>query len=300
MINWKKFLHLDEVFYSEKEFEDLTDDERKIYRKEKINELFIKPYSHFSQRNQILVGDHNTIIELSKQIDWFKFLPNYIAEHASFETLNLFDGKKLKDYQKKILPAITLKDASDNFNFPPQHPQNGYAYAACSVLENYYYPLAKFHDYVNDSKQSALVELCASLNAKEISILSYEENGKKFNGKAMLKKIPTKIGLLDVGSEIEIDKLTKEKKLVLYKFSKPEKEMEFYENPWIESVPSWSTLRKIRLERGLVSYQTQLDFSDEMGVNNKIIGSLKSIGVNIGGEYKKLKKRKYNLSITFW
>ena len=299
-MNWKKLLHLDEIFLDEEELEYLTDEEQKELKTKKINNLFIEPKTQFVDRNKIIVGNHETIIEISNQIDWAKFLPSYIAHQATFELFDPFEDKKLKDYHKKGLPAITLRDAVENFKFPPQHPQNGVAYAACSIEKDFYYPMACFHDYILDKKKSALIELCANLNAKEVKITSFEQDGKIYKGESMLSKIPTKVGNIDIESQIKKEKNTDHLSIVLYRFSKPKKEMKFYDNPWIDATPSWSTLRKIRLERELNYYETQLDFSEDFGIDFKLSTKLKNMGIKLGGEIKKTKKCKYNLMIEFW
>lgn len=269
-------------------------------KKEKIKKLFIEPDVHQTKRNIILTGDYDKVIEMSEKINWRKFLANFILDTLSFETSSLFDDKSISEFQRKILPAVNLEDATKHFKFPPQHPQNGVAYACCGIDDKYYYPLANFHEYVNEKKQSAFIELCSSLNASEIILTSYEENGKKFEGSAMIKKIPSKVGFIDISKNLDYKNTSSKQELVFYKFNQPKKNIYFYDNPWIESVPSWDTLRKIRLENSLDLYQTQLDFTDDMGVNANIISKLDKTDISIGGNYNKMKKRKYNLKVTFW
>ena len=49
----------------------------------------------------------------------------------------------------------------------------------------------------------------------------------------------------------------------------------------------------MRTERDVESLKAKFSHTDEMGVTSRLAGGLNKVGVNIGGNYSGLKKRKF-------
>lgn len=64
--------------------------------------------------------------------------------------------------------------------------------------------------------------------------------------------------------------------------------------------PTWNTLQKIRLEKDVNNYTAEFSYVDEMGINADVAGSLNGIGLNIGGSFEEIKKKKYKFEVEFW
>ncbi|WP_282017369.1 hypothetical protein [Salegentibacter mishustinae] len=264
-------------------------------------DIFISPSLPVSKRRIVMVGDYNTVRDLVLRVDWLKFLPNYVFTKATLNFLDFFENNDdEKDYTKKILSAIELDDALEHFSFPPQHPINGGVYACYDLQPDCYFPLASFHEFIYQTKMNAFLELCSNLNAKEVRVAYAEEDGKKVNGNLGLENVPTKAGNLDVNVDGSFSSANMTDADILCSFPKPQyKEKEFH-SPWLASEPTWSALQRMRLERDVSQLRAKFSHTDEMGISTKLAAGFQKMGVNIGGEFSTLKRRKYEFIVEFW
>lgn len=284
---WKKLLHMDELFETDEDVEP--------------EDLFIPPDVPVSKRRIIVVGDFETVRNLSHQIDWKKFLPSYLLATASMDLINPFkDDAKMMDYSKKVAPAIEIEEAIKALQFPPQHPVNGAAYACYDLAPNYYFPLASFHEFIYQSKMNAFLELCSSLNAKEVIITYAEEDGEKLDITGKTENIPTNSGNLDLQAEVKYHRNRNSDASIFCSFPKSTRAIGDFVSPWIATEPTWTSLQKMRTERDVESLRAKFSHMDEMGVTSKLAGGLNKIGINIGGSYSNLRKRKFEFLVTFW
>ncbi|HEU4790164.1 MAG TPA: hypothetical protein VFS71_10790 [Flavobacterium sp.] len=210
--------------------------------------------------------------------------------------IDLLEKLRLKKFENIAKGEIDY--CAENFNFPAQHPANGVMYACPDYQSDFYIPIANFHDYTFQLKMSAFVEMCASLGAKKCSVIYAEENGKeislnvKGNG-------PTTSG--DVSFENKTKyKYTNETSFNSeYDFPKP-KEINEFVSKWVKTEPSWSTIQRIRINNGITKSRVEINYSDEMGIDTQFSTKLTKMGVNIGGTFNQIKKRKYVYEVEFW
>lgn len=264
-------------------------------------DLFISPNTPARNRRIIVVGDFETVRSLSHQIDWKKFLPSYLLMQFSMDLIDPFEpDAKMRDYSKNVAPAIEIEEAIKHLQFPPQHPVNGAAYASYDLAPNYYFPLATFHEFIYQSKMNAFLELCSSLNAKEVIITYAEEDGEKLAITGEGENIPTKSGILNIQTDGNYYKNRNSDASIFCSFPKSKRSIGNFESPWIATEPTWTSLKKMRTERDVNSLKAKFSHTDEMGVTAKLAGNLSKLGVNIGGEYSQLKKRRFEFQVTFW
>ena len=150
-MNWKKIFEVD----------------YHLQNKVSPKDIFVKASVPVPKRRIIIVGDYNTVRELTLEIDWVRFLPSYLFTKATLNVLDFFENNDdERDYTRKILPAIEIDEALENFTFPPQHPINGGAYACYDLEPDYYFPLASFHEFIYQSKMNAFLGIMFIIECK--------------------------------------------------------------------------------------------------------------------------------------
>lgn len=253
-----------------------------------------------NKRRIVILADYKMAHKLTEQIDWKKLLPSFFLKKFSMDLINPFgENETLKDYSKKIPPIFKIIIAEKQFRFPPQHPVNGMAYACLDLQPDYYFPLATFHEYIYQTKMNAFLEMCSQLGAKEVRISYAEENGIDVTTKIKSSNIPSPKGIVDSDLALSYSHDTKHDGNIFCSFPKINK-IEEFKSPWLYSEPSWITLQKMRLERDVSKFTAEFNHNDEMGVTGKMAGGLNKIGIDIGGTYHTLTKRKFIFQVEFW
>lgn len=203
-------------------------------------------------------------------------------------------------YKTKIpYPVFDFDFVRKNFRFPPQHPKDGVVYACSEFEPDLYIPLASFHKYMYESKMSAFNEMCAFLGAKTCRVIYEEENGTVVTTHIGAEKIPTNVGTVNAELDFASKSNHNQKAIVFFTFPEPKEIVEFKSN-WMNGEPSWNSLQKMRLERDVSIYTAEFSYLDEMGVNANLAGSLNGIGLNIGGTFEEIKRKKYKFEVEFW
>ena len=189
----------------------------------------------------------------------------------------------------------------NNFQFPPQHPQKGIVYSCPDYQPDFYIPISNFHQFSLKLKESAFLEMCAHLGAKEIQLTEEIVDNIKIETNITSDNIPTNNGNLSANINSEYKNNQTNYNGVKFKFPKP---INYNSNPykskWIETEPTWRSLQKFRLENNILEYSAELHYSDEMGINTKLAGKLNKIGLNIGGDFNKIKKIERKYKVIFW
>ncbi|MGM0946660.1 MAG: hypothetical protein ACQEW9_15895 [Bacteroidota bacterium] len=217
-----------------------------------------------------------------------------IPKRDFYENLPISLKKKLRPIIK--YPFVEIDYAFNNFKFPPQHPIEGLIYCCSDFESNYYMPLNEFHSYSLKLKESAFIEMCAHLGAKEIVLIDENINDKKTDLNLNLNLLKFKAGANY--SENETSQINSN---FIFRFPKPKCfKNENYENNWIESEPSWNTLQKLRINNDLKEYVADFSYTDEMGITASLAAKIVSFGLEIGGSFKEIKKVNRKYSVTFW
>lgn len=210
--------------------------------------------------------------------------------------ISLINADLDRKRKKSDISFVPIGYSFENFIFPPQHPQKGIIYSCTDFEPNFYIPLSSFHQYSFNLKQSSFIEMCASLNAKEILLIDETVDNIKTNLDA---KIEIMESYNKLSAELKLEGKKSEKTSFI--FPKPnEKKSIQYENKWIDCEPSWQTLQKLRVENNISEYTCELNYTDEMGINIEVATKLRNNGLNIGGSFEKIKKIKREYKVIFW
>lgn len=197
-------------------------------------------------------------------------------------------------------PIFDLNKSRDYFQFPMNHPVDRQIYACCDAEPNLYVPLASFHDYMYQAKLSAFHKLCANLLAKRCLVNSVEEDNIDITSKIGTTGIPSSFGPISAGINggYKSNKNTSAK--IFAEYPKKNKKPIITETKWMNGEPTWLNMQKLRMENRLKKMQADFCYTDDMGINASVAAKVSSIGIDIGGEYQKMKKRKLSFEIEFW
>ncbi len=196
---------------------------------------------------------------------------------------------------KNRFPIFDLSTASKAFDFPMNHPIEGYAYACCDALPNTYVPIANFHNYMYQSKLSAFNELLANLGAKKVSTIYESRTHDNANREA---DFSTPMGSAKATASKHKD--TSHKQSINMEFPKPSFILHETRNNWLIGEPSWKSMQKLRLEKHLNKFKIKFTYKEEMGINAKIAGKIAKKGISIGGSFQKIKEIDESCEVEFW
>jgi len=217
---------------------------------------------------------------------------------------NLKDvGEKLflKDLKDRLTmyPAISSELAEKHFKFPPNHPKQNLLYGMCDIIPDLYVPISTFHDYFMQMKHTSFIELCASLGAKEIYLEYAEIENKSYNIDSSAN-IPSALGMLGLNLSLDESTSNKMNGKLAFKFSEKNKEIKDYQSEWIDTEPTWKSMKKMRIENHAESYRAEFNYSEDYGVNSKVAANCTALGINIGGSFKAIKETKLKYNVLFW
>lgn len=254
----------------------------------------IKKETPIYNRRIILIDDEAN----NKKIDWSKLIRDATLFYAIPVFRYLYNKKTYLNYSTAF---GEIDYCNNNFKFPPQHPQKGIIYSCPDFESEFYIPLSNFHQHSLKLKESAFIEMCAHLGAKEILLVEETEDNLKINLKTKADDIPTQTGNASASLKTDYKNNQTSTGKISFSFPKPLKNnIMNYESKWIESEPTWRTLQKVRLENRVLEYSAELNYTDEMGITVDLAGKMSKMGLNIGGEFNKIKKVERKYKVLFW
>ena len=280
-----------------------------------INEL---PYVIDDNDNQIVPAERRIIFVMSPKKfaeEWYgHFTKKIFDESASGLVKTALRGlliiptitgsidiiKKNKFIDKCYkYPVIWVEEAQKHFKFPPNHPQHNTLYGMCDILPDIYVPLSAFHNYFRQMKYSSFMELCASLGAKEISLeyADIENTSYKIDAAST---IPTKLG--ELGLDASVNGSTNKNMNGQFTINFPEKNkaIKEYYTEWMETEPTWKSMKKMRIENHVESFKVEFNYTYDFGINASLAAKCAGLGFDIGGEFKEMKKIELKYNVLFW
>jgi hypothetical protein len=252
-----------------------------------------------------IIATEDTKKQLSERIDWKKLGKDYLLGGGilkiGFKVIKSIKNSEnaLETYRHNQYPILNIDAARKCFKFPPTHPKDGVVYATSEIDPNLYIPLSSFHNYMYESKMSAFNEMCAYLGAKTCKIIYAEENEKDITSEFMATNIPTNLGILNSKVDFHSKNTHGEEANIFFSFPKT-KEISEYSSNWLQGEPTWKTLQKLRLEKDIKTYIAEFSYYDEMGIDAKVANSFNNVGVNIGGTFNEIVKKKFKFEVEFW
>ena len=269
------------------------------------------------ERRIIIVASDEKYQELTDSVDykklswlllipfgWGAVLTPLIGSSFLLPTISAVAGtktgfRKLFRIGEIPFPHLSPSEAIDRFSFDHGHPQNGMAYFVKATNSDYYLVPALANERLAQEKVATFLELSSALGAKKLELLSAELLDQRTSGKV---DIPLKQAGAQVGIEATFGSQGQLNKKVYSEYGKPTKSLHIPENVvrWVEEDSMFRSLANDRLNGALLKRKVALQIESTIDVGVKVLASIKSFRVGVGGEYHRVARSSWSFEIEFW
>jgi hypothetical protein len=151
-----------------------------------------------------------------------------------------------------------------------------------------------------EAKLAAFQELCAGLGARRCTVLYAEEDGKDVTAHASVSGIPSPYGPVSTAAKGHYEHETAESARVFAEYPRPTHPLTAITTGWLAGEPTWTSMQKLRLERGSEQFRAEFSYSDDMGIDAEVAAKISKVGIKIGGSFESFRKRKWMFDVAFW
>ncbi|MFJ2318836.1 hypothetical protein [Pseudomonas sp. NPDC087817] len=192
--------------------------------------------------------------------------------------------------------AIISTEASALFSFPPGHPRRKLVYARHPSSSTLYYPVASFHRKAFEHKFAEAIRLLTSLGAKKIRVEHEKGWGRGF-GVDFSASVPeaNAQGSADFSSSNKADD-----HLLFVATLKGHTAPKIPDNlVWFPHESVWQQIARDRIDCGLEDFDLTISYSDDFGVNAKLIASLTKGSFELGGTFEEHESTTWRITGEF-
>lgn len=196
------------------------------------------------------------------------------------------------------LPYLLVTSSqAQRLNFPYDHPRKNVIYVADPGVGGNYYPIADFHRILFDAKVAEAVRLLSCLAATEFSV----EYIKGFDRSASVNvsAFPPKGAGIDVGGTGKSTDNTKSEAKAAMKLFPTAPAHIPSDLRWFRSEPLWQEVARLRLESGLRTFNLDLSYTDDFGIDASLKAKFAEVGFGLGGTFTEYRETQWKISGTF-
>lgn len=179
--------------------------------------------------------------------------------------------------------AIISTEKSGTLTFPPGHPRRKLVYARHPSSSTLYYPVASFHRKTFEHKFAEAVRLLTSLGAKKIRV-EHEKGWGRGIGVDFSATVPdaNSRGSAGFSSSNKADD-----RLLFVATLKGHSTPRIPEGlVWFQHEPLWQEIARNRIDCGLEEFDLTISYSDDYGVNAKLMANLTRASFELGGSFE--------------
>jgi len=192
--------------------------------------------------------------------------------------------------------AIITTEASALFSFPPGHPRRKLVYVRHPSSSTLYYPVASFHRKAFEHKFAEAIRLLTSLGAKKIRV-EHEKGWARGFGVDFSASVPeaNAQGSAGFSSSNKADE-----RLLFVATLKGHAAPKIPDNlVWFPHEPVWQQIARDRIDCGLEDFDLTISYSDDFGVNAKLIASLTKGSFELGGTFEEHESTTWRITGEF-
>lgn len=206
---------------------------------------------------------------------------------------------KLRERSDKAeLPYLVVTDSqARNLRFPYGHPRRNIVYAADPGVGGKYYPVASFHRELFDAKVSEAIRLLSGLAATEMAV-EYRKGFDRGSVIDFLAAPPEGAGVEIGGGGKATSKVSSGAKIAM-KLVPTRPAHVPKDLSWFPSERIWQTLAETRLESGLRTFDIELRYTDDFGIDGNLKAKIARVGLEVGGSFTEYRETVWKLSGTF-
>lgn len=184
--------------------------------------------------------------------------------------------------------------ASAVTRLPTGHPLNNVVYVADPGVPGRYFPVSSFHRAMFDDKYSEAIRILRSLGAERIEIeyvQGFEGTGGFTFSTSNVQGDPQ--GAIKLSSKRSIG-------ATLVMELRPEGRARLPRDlVWYRSEPLWQEIAEARLEHRLQSFDLELRYQDDFGVNAELIAKIEDVGLELGGDFSRFRETVWKMKGVF-
>lgn len=192
--------------------------------------------------------------------------------------------------------AIISTDKSGALTFPPGHPRRKLVYARHPARPDLYYPVASFHRKAFEHKFAEAIRLLTSLGARKIRVEHEKGWGREF-GIDFSATVP-KSEAQGSGGFSSSNK--SDDRILFVATLKGHTPPRLPDNlVWYPHENIWQEIARNRIECGLEEFDLAVGYSDDYGVNAKLMANLTQASFELGGSFEEQVKTTWRITGEF-
>ena len=175
-------------------------------------------------------------------------------------------------------------------------PSRKKVFARHPLTEMIYFNVPEFHEALFHDRIAELSDILAALGAKSYQIEAAEEAGRT-------GKVNASANAAGETADFSANGSKKHGRFAGLQatFGKPSSGPKLPNGlAWYHKDRLWQAMAKARIEHHQITYELNLNSTDEHGVSAQIVSKLKGCGLDIGGEFTEINRRNLKVKIEFW
>jgi hypothetical protein len=197
--------------------------------------------------------------------------------------------KKALEHQVNML--VVSKSEARQLVFPIGHPRYRVLYVGHPANSKFYVPMANFHRLIFEQKVAEAQHLLVALGATNIEVEHYSGAHSAIEGGISV----TEVGGFKGGKSTEQQRRVSSK-MKMHPHAEPEIPKDLV---WYEHEPLWQEVARARLSAGLESFELDIHYTDDFGVNAKLSAKVEKIGIEVGGSFSRHEQETWRLRGSF-
>jgi hypothetical protein len=188
-------------------------------------------------------------------------------------------------------------DAARSLSFPPGHPRNRVVYVGHPFDAPVYIPAAGFHRFLFEHKVAEAIRLLVALAATQLNV-EYAEGWGRDASLSISAPLPTgqPIQLGASAGGYRGGENLSSSYLRLRPTSPPRLPGDLV---WFHHEPLWQEMARARLHAGLQTFQIDVSYADDYGVNARLAATMTGVGLQLGGAFVDHRSTVWRLSGEF-
>jgi hypothetical protein len=188
------------------------------------------------------------------------------------------------------------RNAARYLRFPPGHPREKTLYIGNPVSSIVYYPTAQFHHRTFEHKVSEAVHLLMSLGAIYFKVECVEGWS---NNLAAKMNLSTNNDLLHIETEGKAKQETASRILFQATLNNAQIPSLPKDLAWYWDEKNWQNIAEGRLKHDLKSFELDVEYKDDFGVNANLELKVAGLGLNLGGDFEDYRATVWRIAGTF-
>jgi hypothetical protein len=219
-------------------------------------------------------------------------VPGLLLTSAAVELFQAF--KKAGEEGLDIL--LISQSEAEQLTFSPGHPHGKVVYVVHPAEPIAYLPVAEFHGKLFEHKVAEMTDLLTALAAISIEI-------EHLAGWNSVAEASAGVSVPNLGVEVgaEGGKRGKAGRHIVSKMALSPRHAPYVPKDlvWFEHEPMWKSVARARLDAGLQSFEFDMGYTDDFGVNAKLSSKAEKAKLEVGGTFSHHRDTVWRVKVIF-